>query len=53
MITTVKVVVVAHGSVGVNVKIVVPDVDVFIVDGLQVPAKPLVDVAGSAGAVLP
>jgi hypothetical protein len=46
------VVTVPHGSVGVNVYVVVPTVDVLIVDGLHVPESPLFDVAGSAGAVL-
>lgn len=42
----------AQGSLGVNVYVVVPTVDVLIVAGLQVPANPLSDVVGSVGAVL-
>lgn len=42
----------AHPPEGVNVYVVVPAVAVLIVAGLQVPATPLVDVAGNAGAVL-
>jgi hypothetical protein len=48
-----RVAVVAHGSLGVNVYVVVPAADVLIVDGLHVPVNPLSDVAGSAGAVAP
>jgi hypothetical protein len=48
-----RVAVVAHGSLGVNVYVVVPGVDVLIVDGLHVPVNPLSDVPGSAGAVAP
>lgn len=44
---------VAHWPVvGVNVYIVVPGVDVFMVDGFQVPVMPLLDVVGNAGAVV-
>ena len=42
----------AHGSVGVNVYVDVPTVDVFIVAGFQVPENPFVEVAKSVGAVL-
>jgi hypothetical protein len=37
---------------GVNVYVVVPITDVFITAGFHVPVIPLLDVAGSAGAVL-
>jgi hypothetical protein len=37
---------------GVNVKVVVPAVDVLIVAGFQVPVTPFVEVSGNAGAVL-
>ena len=36
---------------GVNVYVVVPVVEVLIVDGFQVPAIPLFDVPGNIGAV--
>src|SRR5919197_267125 len=42
-----------HGSVGVNVYVVLPTVAVLIDDGLHVPANPLSDVNGNDGAVLP
>jgi hypothetical protein len=45
------VVVVAQPDVGVNVYVVVPVAAVFMVDGLHVPATPLLLVAGSDGAV--
>ena len=37
---------------GVNVYVVVPGVDVLIVAGFHVPVTPLLDVAGSVGAVV-
>jgi hypothetical protein len=47
------VVVSAHSDpAGVNVKVVVPGVDVLIVAGFQVPVTPFVEVSGNAGAVL-
>src|SRR4030095_5866057 len=53
VITTSIVAVAAHWpAVGVKVYVVVPNVAVLIVAGLQVPVMPLVDVAGNAGAVL-
>jgi hypothetical protein len=52
-VTTISiVVVVAHGSLGVNVYVVVPTVVVLMAAGFHVPANPLLDVAGSVGAVL-
>ena len=42
----------AHGSVGVNVYVVVPMIAVLIIVGTQVPVNPLLDVAGNTGAVL-
>ena len=42
----------AQGLVGVNVYVVVPRVVVLITAGLHVPANPLLDVPGNAGAVL-
>jgi hypothetical protein len=52
-VTTISIVVVAaHGSLGVNVCVVVPTFDVLIVAGVHAPANPLADVAGSVGAVL-
>jgi hypothetical protein len=48
-----SVAVVAHGSVGVKVYVVVPGVEVLIVDGLHDPANPLSEVAGREGAVAP
>ena len=43
--------VIAHCPLlGVNVYVVVPIVDVFIVAGLHVPFIPLVDVIGNCGA---
>ena len=48
-----KVAVDAHvPAVGVNVYTVVPIVEVLMVDGLQVPVIPFVEVSESAGAVL-
>ena len=52
-IVTLKVAVVAHCPAdGVKVYVVVPAVAVLIVAGLHVPGIPLLDVAGSVGAVL-
>ena len=42
----------AHNP-GLGVKVYVPDVVLLIVDGLQVPAIPLVELVGSTGAVAP
>ena len=44
---------VAHPVLGVKVYVVVPTVEVFIVDGLHVPRTPLLDVVCSGGAVEP
>jgi hypothetical protein len=52
LITISIVAIVAQGSVGVNVYVVVPRVVVLITAGLHVPANPLLDVPGNAGAVL-
>ena len=52
LITISIVVTAAQGLVGVNVYVVVPRVAVLMVDGLHVPANPLLDVPGNAGAVL-
>jgi hypothetical protein len=53
VIVTVRVAVAAHcPAAGVNVYVVVPVADVFIVAGLQVPVTPFVDVAGSVGVTL-
>ena len=46
------VVVVAQPLDGINVYVVVPAVDVFIVDGLQVPLILFCEVVGNGGAVL-
>ena len=52
-IVTLKVAVFAHCPAdGVKVYVVVPAVAVLIVAGLHVPGIPLLDVAGSVGAVL-
>lgn len=49
-----SVVVVPHWpALGVNVYVLVPAVAVLMVDGDQVPEIPLVEVAGSVGAVAP
>lgn len=53
VITMVIVVVVPHWPpFGVNVYVVLPAIEVLMVAGLHVPLIPLVDVAGSEGAVL-
>ena len=52
LITISIVAIVAHGSVGVNVYVVVPKVAVLITAGFHVPVNPLEDVAGNGGAVL-
>ena len=49
--TTIFIVAVVPPAVGVKVYVVVPAAAVLIVAGLQVPAIPFVDVAGSAGGV--
>lgn len=52
IIVTLILAVVAHcPPVSVNTYWVVPNADVLIVAGLQVPAIPLVEVAGNAGGV--
>ena len=44
----------AHWPVaGVNVYVLVPDAEVLIVEGLQLPLIPLVDVVGNTGAFAP
>jgi hypothetical protein len=51
--TTVMVADVPHcAAAGVKVWVVVPTTEVLIVEGLQVPLTPFVDVAGSVGATL-
>jgi hypothetical protein len=42
----------AQPADGVNVYVVVPAVEVLIVDGFHVPLTPLIDVTGNVGAVL-
>ena len=42
----------AQPAEGVNVYVVVPAVEVLIVDGLHVPVTPLLEVPGNDGAVL-
>jgi hypothetical protein len=54
LIVTFIVVVVAHiPAVGVKVYVVVPEVDVFMADGLHVPVIPLFDVVGKTPGLAP
>jgi hypothetical protein len=47
------VIILAHSPAsGVNVYVLVPETDVLIVDGLQVPEIPLVDITSNDGAVI-